>query len=139
MKSKIIGILWMSTIIVGCSGTKSDPYIHCTNFDNLDSEILSLMDQVRSKHKGNRIFLKAFEMEQVYWIQYRDRRLRSIYPLDWSNHYRKKYGKDVFNPCKCKELERLAEKRIEDLEMYIKGGPSNQDDCPSMLNEEVTN
>ena len=55
-------------------------------------------------------------MEQVYWIQYRDRRLRAIYPKKWDQHYRKNYGKEVFNPCKCKkELLRLSESRIRGL------------------------
>ena len=72
---------------------------------------------------------------RVYWIQYRDRRLRAIYPKKWDQHYRKNNGKEVFNPCKCRELLRLSERRIEDLQMYLIGGPADQQDCPSKLNE----
>ena len=74
-------------------------------------------------------------MEQVYWIQYRDRRLRAIYPKKWDEHYRNNYGKEVFNHCKCKELLRLSESRLEDLQMYLMNGPDDQQNCPSMLNK----
>lgn len=128
----LAGILMIG--MMGCGSPSDDPYAVCAEFDALDARILELIDQVKQEHANDRIFLKAFNMEQVYWIQYRNRRIRSLYPKDWNTHYRKKYGKDVFNPCKCKELVRLSEKRIEDLEMYVKGGPRDQRDCPSMLN-----
>ena len=47
----------------------------CKKFDELDTKILNLMDKIEMKHKNDRHFLEAFNMEQVYWIQYRDRRL----------------------------------------------------------------
>ena len=107
----------------------------CKKFDELDTKILSLMDKIEVKHKNDHHFLEAFNMEQVYWIQYRDRRLRAIYPKKWDQHYRKNYGKEVFNPCKCKELLRLSERRMEDLQMYLMNGPADQQNCPSMLSK----
>jgi hypothetical protein len=107
----------------------------CATFDEIDVKIVALMDEIQIKHKGDRPFLDAFNMEQVYWVQYRDRRLRAIYPKKWDQHYRKNNGKKVFNPCKCRELLRLSERRIEDLQMYLIGGPIDQQDCPSKLNE----
>ena len=60
----------------------------CKKFDELDTKILSLMDKIEVKHKNDHHFLEAFNMEQVYWIQYRDRRLRAIYPKKWDRHHR---------------------------------------------------
>lgn len=133
---KLIQLLMITCAIMlaGCEQTEEDPYAVCTEYDELDSRILDLMDQVKTRHEGDRVFLQRFEMEQVYWIQYMNRRLRAIYPQDWKRYYRKEFGEDVFNPCKCKEMVRLAKNRIKDLEMYIKGAPRDQKDCPSMLN-----
>ncbi|MFT6866521.1 MAG: hypothetical protein ACJA08_001352 [Cyclobacteriaceae bacterium] len=121
--------------IVGCRSENKESDIACTDFDKLDIEMMQLIDKIESKFTGNKSFLEAFKMEQVYWIQYRDRRLRSMYPKNWDTHYRKNFGKDVFNPCKCQELLRLANNRMDDLDLYMEGGPQNQKNCPSIMNE----
>ena len=122
-------------ILNSCRFEKNNEVDVCATFDEIDAKIVALMDEIQIKHKGDRPFIDAFNMEQVYWIQYRDRRLRTIYPKKWDQHYRKNNGKEVFNPCKCRELLRLSERRIEDLQMYLIGGPTDQQDCPSKLNE----
>ncbi|MEM8568371.1 MAG: hypothetical protein AAGF85_18060 [Bacteroidota bacterium] len=109
---------------------EADP---CTEFDQIDKEMLDLMEEIKTKHRTDAIFLKRFEMERVYWNQYRDRRLRAIYPQDWDTHYRKKFGKEVFNKCKCKELLRMSKNRLIDLKLYVEEGPAEQEKCPSML------
>jgi hypothetical protein len=123
------------TSMIACSTTNEDPYASCTAFDEVDANMLQLIEQVNQKHVGNKSFLEAFKMEQVYWIQYRDRRIRSMYPKNWDRFYRKNYGRETFNSCKCQELLRLAENRMDDLNMYLVGGPRDQESCPSMLNE----
>ena len=132
---KNIILLFTILIINSCKFEKKNNIDACKKFDELDTKILSLMNKIEVKHKNDRHFLEAFNMEQVYWIQYRDRRLRAIYPKKWDQHYRKNYGKEVFNPCKCKELLRLSESRLEDLQMYLMNGPIDQQNCPSMLNK----
>tara|TARA_X000001036_G_scaffold417974_2_gene436410 strand:+ start:268 stop:669 length:402 start_codon:yes stop_codon:yes gene_type:complete len=132
---KNILFLFIILIVNGCQFEKKNNMDACKKFDELDTKILGLMDKIEVKHKGDRYFLEAFSMEQVYWIQYRDRRLRAIYPKKWDQHYRKNYGKEVFNSCKCKELLRLSERRVEDLQMYLMNGPADQQNCPSMLNK----
>ena len=122
-------------ILNSCRFEKNNEVDVCATFDEIDAKIVALMDEIQVKHKDDRPFLDAFNMEQVYWVQYRDRRLRAIYPKKWDQHYRKNNGKEVFNPCKCRELLRLSERRIEDLQMYLIGGPADQQDCPSKLNE----
>jgi len=48
--------------------------------------------------------------------------------------YRKKYGEDTFNPCKCEELTRLTKNRIKDLKVYIDETTYSLD-CPHAYNE----
>ena len=112
---------------------QKEPYADCTNFDELDRQISYIIDQVEGEYAKDDEFLAAFNMEQVYWIQYRDRRLRAMYPKNWDRHYRKIYGREVFNNCKCLELSRLARTRIKDLKMYLEGIPNDQKGCPNIL------
>ncbi|WP_424962922.1 lysozyme inhibitor LprI family protein [Ekhidna sp.] len=130
---KLAIIFFAGVILTSCTPKNDvDP---CARFDTVDGEMLDLINQIRSKHKDNKKFLSNFNMEQVYWIQYRDHHLKSLYPKDWDRHYRKEYGKEVFNPCKCKEMTRFTEKRIEELKLWLGNGVSNQDECPSLWNE----
>jgi len=136
MKGKTLLLSVILIVQFGCKNqSNADPYAPCTEFDKYDLKMLNLINEIKEKHKEDRLFLTEFRMIQVYWIQYRDRRLRTIYPKNWDQHYRKEIGKDIFNPCKCKELLRLTKNRIEELEMYLKKGPADQAECPSMLNE----
>jgi hypothetical protein len=132
---KWLMILSIITLIGCTSESDQDPYSACKSFDDTEAEILDLLQKIRDKHSGDRLFLKAFEMEQVYWTQYRERRIRALYPEDWNRVYRKDVGTEVFNNCKCKEYNRLAESRIEDLNYYLEEGPKDQEECPSMLNQ----
>lgn len=127
-------LLVTCAFLLSCQTEKKNGYAVCSDFDGVDAEILSVIDQVNSQNAGDKEFLVAFKSEHLYWIQYRDKRLRSMYPKNWDTYYRKTFGKDVFNPCKCQELLRLSENRLKDLKMYLNGGPSDQKDCPSMLN-----
>ena len=122
----------VAMVIFSCSENREDP---CTEFDKTDLEMLNLINQIKSKHGDNKKFLSNFNMEQVYWIQYRDHHLKSIYPEDWNRHYRKEHGKEVFNPCKCKEMTRFTKRRIEELKLWLNNGPSSQDECPSLWNQ----
>tara|TARA_B110000046_G_scaffold79428_1_gene87455 strand:- start:4673 stop:5083 length:411 start_codon:yes stop_codon:yes gene_type:complete len=133
--TNLLPIVLLVFILNSCQFEKKDPLTPCSKFDQADAHLLALMSEVKSKHKGNPSFIDAFNMEQVYWVQYRDRRLRAIYPKKWDQHYRKKIGKKLFNTCKCQELLRMTERRIEDLQMYLNKEPADQQDCPSKLNE----
>ncbi|MEM9897364.1 MAG: lysozyme inhibitor LprI family protein [Bacteroidota bacterium] len=108
----------------------------CAQFDEADRIMLDLINEIKSKHAENSKFLDRFNMEQVYWIQYRDTHLRALYPLDWNREYRKKFGKEVFNPCKCKELTRFTEQRIAELNLWLEKSPiPDQSECPSLWNQ----
>ena len=121
--------------IFSCHSISEDTYAVCSTFDENDLMMNDLIREIKEKYKSNRFFGPEFDMEQVYWIQYRDKRLRSIYPYDWNTYYRREYGKEVFNPCKCEELNRMTLRRIKELELYLQGGPSDQKECPSIWNE----
>lgn len=102
----------------------------CEQFDELAFEQKAILDQIREKYKGDKSFISRFNQEQISWIQYQDKRLRSLYSKDWDRHYRKEYGRPLFNGCKCKELIRLSKIRNDDLKIYLNGPTANQQDCP---------
>jgi uncharacterized protein YecT (DUF1311 family) len=130
---KIIFIMAFASIY-GCQTTGEETTNSCTQFDKMDAQMLAIIDAINAKNSDDDKFITAFSMEQVYWIQYRDRRLHAIYPENWDHHYRVAYGKELFNSCKCQELLRLSINRMEELKMYLDGGPEDQQNCPNKLN-----
>ena len=131
MKKIVFGFILISALSCG----KSEHPDPCSEFDAIDREMLDMIKAIRTKYKSNKKFLSNFNMEQVYWINYRDHHLKSVYPEDWSRHYRQEYGKEVFNPCKCKEMTRFTKERIIELELWSSRGPAGQDECPSLWKE----
>ncbi len=105
----------------------------CVEFDALDLAMNNIYRNIRSQHAVEEKFLKRFIDAQVFWIQYRNRHIRALYPGDFDD-FRKKYGKPVFNACKCKELSRLTKIRIEELKMWFDPEPENQSECPDSRN-----
>lgn len=136
---KVLIILGFAAFSCGGGETSvidsDDPFSICTSFDETDRQMLDLIAEIEQKNAKDKEFQRAFTMEQVYWIQYRDSRLKAIYPKDWSRHYRKNFGEEVFNPCKCLELNRMTLRRIEELNLYLEEGPKDQMDCPSKFND----
>ena len=65
-------------ILNSCRFEKNNEVDVCATFDEIDAKIVASMDEIQIKHKGDRPFIDAFNMEHVYWVQYRDRRLRAI-------------------------------------------------------------
>ena len=108
----------------------------CEEFDELAIEQKAMLDQIRAKYNADKSFIARFNQEQISWIQYQDKRLRSLYPKDWDTFYRKNYGKSTFNGCKCIELIRLSKIRNSDLKNYLEGPNGNQQDCPIQGNDK---
>lgn len=141
MKNLIL-ILATCFLIIGCTkSSKNEEFISytdiCEGYDAIDLEMLETIEQIESENKEDIKFLERFRDSQIYWIQYKDRHLRSLYPEDWDLYYRKNYGKQVFNSCKCKELIRLTNLRIKELKWYLEaGGPDGQTECPSSWNKK---
>lgn len=130
-----VKLLILTISLTACSGPSADDSDPCTAFDRADKEMLDLINSIESKFSKDNLFKKRLNMSQVYWIQYRDRHLRALYPEDWDRHYRKKYGKEIFNSCKCQDLTRMTLARIEELKMWVEKGPDNQAKCPSTQNK----
>ncbi len=131
---KALVLISLISILSGCQ--KSDPYEGssyeeiCEDFDKYAIEQKQLLDQIRAKYHDDRDFITRFNQEQISWIQYQDKRLRALYTKDWDLHYRKEYGKEVFNGCKCKELIKLSKIRNDDLKVYLNGPSAEQLECP---------
>lgn len=139
--TKFIIIVTLIIVVAGCKKSTSNNSYEgkeytavCEQFDELAFEQKDLLDQIRSKFKKNKLFIAKFNQEQISWIQYQDNRLRSLYPEDWDRFYRKNYGVNIFNGCKCKELIRLSKIRNDDLRVYLDGPNSTQQDCPTQGN-----
>ena len=138
---KVILFLSVGFTILSCNSekkeTKQVDYKEvCSAYDEADAEMLKVIKDIENEYQHDKIFLTRFRDSQVYWIQYKDRHLRALYPKDWDRFYRKNYSKEVFNSCKCQELIRLTNARIVELNMYLTGGPTNQTDCPSYWNKK---
>ncbi len=129
---KLVLISFVTYLSFSCNTSTDLDF--CAEFDKKDFKMLNLIEVIRNKHASDAEFINKFDDAQVYWIQYRDRTLRALYPKDWSLHYRAEYGKEVFNACKCKELLRMTELRVDELELWNIGNPKNQSDCPSSRN-----
>ncbi len=97
-----------------CKPEKQNP---CKEFDKIDLEMLQIIDEINSRYAEDRKFIAAFKDAQIYWIQYRNRHIKAIYPLE-----PKKYDFDV-GKCKCEVYSTLTLKRIEELKQWVDGVP----------------
>jgi len=133
---KIIS-LTLIAIVIGLTNCKKEEVSlsACSEVDMLEEQRLDIVKKIQEKYAYEPLFKRRFDQERVAWTQYTTRRLRALYPRDWDRVYRKEFGKEEFNDCKCKELVRLKKMRIIELEYYLDGSPDNQNECPSLQNE----
>ena len=123
-------------LIAGCSKKSKNPYEGldyeqvCEEYDKYAILQRDLLQQIRTKYSSDKNWIARFNQEQIAWIQYQDKRLRSLYSQDWDRFYRKNYGVPLFNGCKCKELIRLSKLRNDDLNVYLLGPDPSQEECP---------
>lgn len=101
----------------------------CSELDAVDLEMLSVHKAIQKSYQDDKRFLKRLQDAQVYWTQYKDRHVRSLYPLE------KKYYEDnyegTYGQCKCMEAARLTRLRIKELKVWL-DGPTDQD-CPTSI------
>ncbi len=132
MKLRFTYMLIAMAFFLSCQEKEAfDPFTVCKDYDQADIEMEALYEKIRLKYSDEPIFLARFQEAQVSWIQYRSRRLRALYPKDWDRHYRKKYGREIFNPCKCEENLRLVTLRNQELMVYLQDDLGNND-CPNI-------
>lgn len=133
---RIFIVITILAVTIACEDRNKNPEDEvdyqtiCKEFDDLAFEQKDILNQIREKYKHDKEFIARFNEEQISWIGFQDRRLRSLYPKDWDRFYRKNYGKPVFNACKCEELIRMSKIRNEDLRIYLDGPVSDQKNCP---------
>lgn len=106
-------------VIVGCTKPE-ETKTACEQLDEIDLEMLNLIDQINKLYQDDKSFLKAFKDSQIYWIQYRNRQVKAVYPLS-----PRKYDFDV-GECKCEVYRDLTKIRVKELKKWIEGMPESQ-------------
>lgn len=130
---RIISTLLFAISLTACNQQESDPFKSCDNFNQLASKMEIVIGEIKNKYEGETQFLKRLDNAQVYWLQYKERHMKMLYPEGY-DVTRKKYGREVFNPCKCKELERLFDLRVDELKTFLNGPRKGQEECPTFNN-----
>lgn len=105
-------------IFLGCSSPGE--VNNCGAFDKVDLEMLNMIAAIEKEYQADKEFIKAFKESQIYWIQYRNRHIKAVYPLS-----PKKYNYDV-GDCKCIIYRDLTLTRISELKKWIDGVPANE-------------
>lgn len=115
-----------------CESQQNQSLDPCDVYDAIDLEMLNTYDEVMANYKGedHKSFRKRFSASQVYWIQYRDRFVKALYPDDQED-YRQQDWK-TYSRCKCTELTLLTKNRIEELRLWLDGSPSRTN-CPTSI------
>ncbi len=117
MKQYKIVIFTLIMVLIGC---KQEQKTVCEQFDEVDLEMLTLIDDIKKEYAGKKEFLKAFDDAQIYWIQYRNRQIKAIFPFS-----PKQYKYDV-GDCKCEVYRELTEVRIKELRKWVEGVPKSE-------------
>lgn len=130
LNTLIIGgsILFMAT---SCNNNEKQYDNPCDELDAVDLEMLQKLDRIREDYKKEKSFLKRFNEAQIYWIQYKDRHVRALYP-EKKEDYKKNYGMQ-YNYCKCAEYTMLTKARNAELDRWIKPKSSEKEDCPTSV------
>lgn len=130
---KKLSILAILTIgVLGCTSQKSQDFPlseACNVLDSVDQEMLTTYQKIEQAYRGNKDFLDKLNMAQVYWIQYRDRHIKSLYPLS-KKEYEPLYGQ-TYRDCRCKENVRLTQLRTKELERWLENEVI--EGCPSSI------
>lgn len=142
MKKSLLPLCAIGILLFTNCTQKKDPwkdldYLEiCEEYDKYAFEQKDLLKLIRNKFYNDKAFIIRFNEEQSSWLQFQNKRLRSLYPKDWDRYYRKEFGKELFNGCKCKELARLSKIRNDDLKVYLNGPSQSQLNCPIQGNEQ---
>jgi len=117
-------------ILASCNKTNVKYADSCEEFNAIDLQLLNTIESINEKYKREKLFLQHFKNSQIYWIQYRDRQVRALYPLK-KEDYSKQYG-ESYGLCKCKELTKLSKIRLKELERWL-NEPNKTAECPNSI------
>lgn len=121
----ITAIFLLSTLFSNCGQkqeTSSDKTV-CEIYDEVDLKMLNIIELISDEYQHDEKFLAAFKDAQIYWIQYRNRQAKAVFPLQ-----PKEYEYNV-GDCKCKLYTELTRIRIKELEKWL-DGVSADEECP---------
>lgn len=109
----LAGILFLNS----CAEQQEESINHdfCAQLDAIDLKMLNLIKEIEEKYKADKAFIKAFKDAQVYWVQYRNRHVKAIFPLS-----PRKYAYDV-GECKCEVYRDLTQDRVKQLQKWVEG------------------
>ncbi len=134
MKRLSYKALFLISIIIGAAScTNQNATAPCDEWNALAVEMKTVMDQIKANYESETLFLKRLGESQVYWLQYKERHMKMLYPEGY-DITRRKYGEETFNPCKCKELTRLFKLRVDELKVFRDGPRKGQEECPTFNN-----
>ena len=114
-------------LLAGCTNT-TETLPPCKEYSKADLEMLDLIDQIKEENKEDMVFLKAFDEAQIYWVQYRNRQVKAVFPLS-----PRKYDFNV-GDCKCEIYSDLTKLRIEELRKWVVGVPEGN--CAGTYNKK---
>jgi len=91
MKSIYFTVIITVFLVISCD-TKNDKTESTTNYwdenvsacqqlDQVDLKMLNMLKEIKKVYKNDKPFIKALENAQIYWIQYRNRQVKAIFPL----------------------------------------------------------
>lgn len=106
--------------------TENDDKTACEQLDEIDRVMLDLIEEIKEKKKDDKLFLTAFKDAQIYWIQYRNRQVKAVFPMS-PNKYDYNVGE-----CKCAIYRDLTLLRVEELKRWTKETPYTED-CPGTI------
>lgn len=127
---KVLLYSFISASLLGCMN--KEDIDHCKNLDQLDRQMLNTISLIESKYATEKELLRRFGDAQIFWIQYKDRHVRALYPMK-KNYYSDTFGDD-YNQCKCKEWARLTQVRIDEISTWLEG-TNTYKDCPILIQE----
>ena len=90
----------------------------CEAYQSADGELNRAYQQVLSKRKSDAALLAALRNEQRIWLQLREARLKTEFPLAARESATARYG-SVYPMCRCLILEKITRERIEYLRLML--------------------
>jgi uncharacterized protein YecT (DUF1311 family) len=119
MIQKLTVLLVITAITISCAKPE-EGLAPCDALTQADREMLDLIEEIENEYQNDKEFITAFKNSQVYWVQYRNRQVKAVYPKS-----PKKYDFDV-GACKCELMREMTELRIIELRRWTEGIPESQ-------------
>lgn len=111
MKNPAFQVILWSIFLSACGSDTS--VSECERFDVLAIEMDQTLDEILEQYRADFLFIRRIRASQVDWINYRNSHILSLYTGNEDS-----YG-DNYAECRCRELNKMAEARIEQLSHWL--------------------